>query len=105
MSLSPKHEEYAALPDHPYRDSAIFYGVLAAVVVVLSAISSTGLVKGAAIALAFWVAATGWSWWRFRVRIRRREDAAARAAAAERAAGEGAAAERAGVEGGDAGVR
>ncbi len=80
MSLSPRHEEHGAIPAHPYRDSAIFYGALAGAIVVLSAISSTGLAKGLAVGGAFWVAATAWSWWRFRVRIKRREKAEAAAA-------------------------
>jgi hypothetical protein len=79
MSLSPKHEEHGAIPAHPYRDSAIFYGALAAAIVVLSAISSTGLAKGLAVGGAFWVAATAWSWWRFRARIKRQEKAKAAA--------------------------
>ena len=83
MSLSPKHEAEASIPDHPYRDTALFYGVLAVVIVVLSAFTSTGLAKGLLVGAGFWLAATAWSWWRFRVRIRRRDAAAAAAAAAD----------------------
>ena len=81
MSLSPRHEEHASIPARPYRDSAIFYGILAAVIVGLAAISNSGLAKSVAVAAGFWVVATAWSWWRFRVRIKRRDAAAAAASA------------------------
>ncbi len=85
MTLSPRHEHATRpIPQHPYRSAAIFHGALALVIVVLSGVSSTGLAKGAAIALAYFVAATGWSWWRFRGRIRQR---AAAEAASERGEG------------------
>ncbi len=60
------------IPDHPFRDSAILYAVLAAVILVLTALTGGGAVRGAVIALAFFVLATGWSWWRFRQRIQGR---------------------------------
>ena len=54
---------------HPFRDTVIMYGVLAIVIVVVA--NFTGGDMGRAIlgAVAFFVAATGWSWWRFRRRV------------------------------------
>ena len=47
MSLSPKLEGRGGpIPDHPYRDSVLFHGVLALVIVVLSAFSSQGVARG-----------------------------------------------------------
>jgi hypothetical protein len=57
------------IPRHPFRDSAILYAVLAVIIVVVSVVTGGGLAKGFVIAVAFFVAATGWSWWRFRERI------------------------------------
>jgi membrane protein implicated in regulation of membrane protease activity len=60
------------LPKHPFRDSAIFYGVLAGIVVVVGALTSGDMVNAVAVALAFFVLATGYSWWRFRRRLEER---------------------------------
>jgi membrane protein implicated in regulation of membrane protease activity len=61
--------ERKALPRHPFRDSAIFYGVLAIVIVAVTLITGGGLAKGILIAVAFFVASTAWTWWRFRRRL------------------------------------
>jgi len=66
-------EPRAKLPRHPFRDSAILYGVLAVIIVVVSAVTGGGLARGIVIAVAFFVAATGWSWWRFRERLAEEE--------------------------------
>jgi hypothetical protein len=58
-----------ALPRHPFRDSAIFYGILAVVIVAVSLITGGGVAKGLVIGAGFFVASTGWSWWRFRQRL------------------------------------
>jgi hypothetical protein len=57
------------LPKHPFRDSAIFYAVLSLVIVLVAVFTGGGLVRGLLIAAAFFAAATGWSWWRFRDRL------------------------------------
>jgi hypothetical protein len=57
------------IPRHPFRDSAIVYGVLAVVIVVFSVVTGGGLARALLIAAAFFVVATGWSWWRFRQRL------------------------------------
>jgi hypothetical protein len=61
--------ERRRLPKHPFRDSAILYGVLAGIVVVVGGLTSGEMVSTIAIALAFFVLATGYSWWRFRRRL------------------------------------
>ena len=67
------------VPKRPFRDSAIFYGVLA-VLFVLVVWATGGAVLprwddqereigGLLIAMLFFVVATGYSWWRFQQRI------------------------------------
>ena len=56
----------------PYRDSAIVYGVLA-VVVVLIAIFTGGRVGWAVVlGIAAFLLAMGWTWWRLRQQAQRR---------------------------------
>jgi hypothetical protein len=62
------------LPRHPFRDSAILYAVLAVFIVAVSLLTGGGFGKGLAIAVGFFVVATGWSWWRFRQRLDERSD-------------------------------
>jgi asparagine N-glycosylation enzyme membrane subunit Stt3 len=62
-------QDRKAVPRHPFRNSAIFYAVLAVVIVAVSAITGGGLARGIVIALAFFVISTGWAWWRFRRRL------------------------------------
>ena len=57
------------LPKRPYRDSAIFYGVLAAIVVGVAYATAGALVRAVAFGVGFFVIATAWSWWRFRQRL------------------------------------
>ena len=56
---------------HPFRDSAIFYGVLAVVIVVVAALTGGNVTKGVVIGVVFFLAATGWSWWRYREQLDR----------------------------------
>ena len=67
------------LPKRPFRDSAIFYGVLS-ILFVLVVWATGGAVLprwddeqreigGLLIAIMFFLVATGYSWWRFRHRI------------------------------------
>jgi membrane protein implicated in regulation of membrane protease activity len=58
-----------ALPKRPFRDSAIFNAVLALIVVGVAWFTGGELPRAVIIALAFFVLATAWSWWRFRARI------------------------------------
>ena len=75
-----RHDE-RPLPAHPYRDSAVVYGVMAVILVVLAGVTGGSLVKATGAAIVFWFAACAWSWWKFRRRIRERELEAAAAAA------------------------
>lgn len=62
------------VPRHPYRDTAILYGVLAGIVVVFAA--ATGyhdLVKAVIVAVAVFVGATSYSWWYWYDRIKRQQ--------------------------------
>ena len=63
------HEEIIPVPKHPYRDSAIFYAVLALVVVGLALLTGGGVMRAIVIAVAFFVLATAWSWYRWRERL------------------------------------
>jgi Flp pilus assembly protein TadB len=60
------------VPRHPFRDSAILYAILSIVVVLFAYFTGGGLVRALLIAAAFFVVATGWSWWRFRERLEQR---------------------------------
>jgi Flp pilus assembly protein TadB len=60
------------LPKRPYRDTAIFYGVLAAIVVVVALVTGGSIGRALVIAVLFFGVATGWSWWRFRERLAQR---------------------------------
>ena len=58
------------VPKHPYRDTALVYGGLALLVVVLTVVTGGSLVRAIVVALFVYVAATLWSWriWRNRLR-------------------------------------
>ncbi len=61
------------LPAHPYRDSAIVYGILAAVVIGVTALTNGNLGAALIIAPLLFVVATAYSWWRLRQREREEE--------------------------------
>jgi hypothetical protein len=72
------------LPKRPFRDSAIFYGVLSILFVLIVWATGGALlprwddeqreIGGLPIAIAFFLVATGYSWWRFRQRIEEEEE-------------------------------
>jgi hypothetical protein len=65
------------LPSRPYRDSALLYAVMAVVVVLVAWATGGSLGRALLIAGLFFVAATAWTWSRFRTRLReeqRRKD-------------------------------
>jgi len=66
------------LPKRPYRDSAIFHGVLAATLLLVAWATAGDVAKAVVIAVLYFVVATSWAWWRFHQRIAR--EAATRAA-------------------------
>ncbi len=61
------------VPKHPYRDTAILYGVLAVLVVVIAYATGGDAVNAAITALFVFIVATLWSWrtWRNRLREER----------------------------------
>jgi hypothetical protein len=69
-------------PKHPYRDTLIVYGGLAILIVLVAWLSGGAVAKAAAIAVFFFVVASGWSLYRWRSRLRA-EAAARRANEAE----------------------
>jgi predicted phage tail protein len=61
------------LPRHPYRDSAIFYGVLSAILLGVTWWTGGGVWRAVPIAVGFFVLATGFAWLRFRRRLEERD--------------------------------
>jgi Flp pilus assembly protein TadB len=59
------------VPQRAFRDSAIFYAVLACAIVGFGVLTDNDLVQTIVIAVVFFVLATGYSWWRFRQRLAR----------------------------------
>ena len=58
------------IPAHPYRDSAVFYAILAGVFVGVTALTGGNVGNSVIIGAALFVVATTYSWWRWRERIR-----------------------------------
>ena len=61
------------LPRHPYRDSAIFYGVLSAILVGVTYATGGGVLRAVLVGAGFFVIATAFSWYRFRTKVAERE--------------------------------
>ena len=59
------------MPQGAFRNSAIFYAVLACAVVGFGILTGNDLTQTIIIAVVFFVIATGYSWWRFRQRLAR----------------------------------
>ncbi len=57
-----------ALTKHPYRHAAIAHGTLALVIAVLGWATSSHVARTLLMAVAYFVVATGWTWWRYRAR-------------------------------------
>jgi hypothetical protein len=64
------------VPRHPYRDTALVYAALAALIVVLAFATGGSVGKALVAAVLVFVAATLWSWraWRNRLRAQALED-------------------------------
>jgi hypothetical protein len=56
---------------HPYRDSALAYAGLGALVVAFAYLTGSGILKSFAGGTAAFVLATAWTWWRLRTREQR----------------------------------
>ncbi len=54
---------------HPYRDTALANCALTVLVVAIAVATGGGVVRSVLIAAGFFVAATAWSWWRWRERL------------------------------------
>jgi membrane protein implicated in regulation of membrane protease activity len=57
------------LPRHPYRNSVIFYFVLACLIVLAAWITGGGIPRALVVAVGFFVIATGYSVWKWRQRL------------------------------------
>jgi hypothetical protein len=62
--------EHRSLPKHPYRDTALVYGGMSSVVVVVALFTGGDAGKAVVIAALFFVVATLWSWRNLRNRMR-----------------------------------
>ena len=58
------------MPKRPYRDTALVYGGMALVVVVIAVLTGGNVVNAVVIALVFFIAATLWTWRTWRNRLR-----------------------------------
>jgi membrane protein implicated in regulation of membrane protease activity len=69
-------DRHARFPKNPYRDSALVYGALAVLVVLIALATGGGLARALITASIVFVVATLWSWrtWRNRVRDRGHEE-------------------------------
>jgi nicotinamide riboside transporter PnuC len=65
------------LPKHPYRDSALVYGVLAILVVVIAFATGGGVLRAIVYAVVVFLVATAWTWrsWRNQEREERMREA------------------------------
>ena len=55
----------------PMRDGLIIFGVLAILIVVIAMLTGGDLARALVAAVAFFVAANAWTWWRVRRRAER----------------------------------
>jgi membrane protein implicated in regulation of membrane protease activity len=62
-----------AVPRRPYRDSIVLYGALAILLVAVAAATGGSVLRAVVIGVLFFVAATAWSWRRWRERLREEE--------------------------------
>ena len=59
---------------NPYRASALFHAGLAVVILVFAGLTGGDLTRALAFAALYFVAATAWTWFRFRQRESRAKD-------------------------------
>jgi positive regulator of sigma E activity len=61
-------------PKHPYRDTVLVYAGFAIVLVIVAWLTGGGVARAAAVAVIFFVVATGWTIFRFHSKLRERAD-------------------------------
>jgi len=59
-----------SLPRRPYRDSVVLYAAMAVLIVVFAAVTGGSIVRAIVIGAFVFLAATAWSWRRWRERSR-----------------------------------
>ena len=69
---APPTKRRATPSKHPYRDSAIAYGVLGTVVVLIAWLTGSGPARSLVGGVGAFVLATAYTWWRMRARERDR---------------------------------
>jgi nicotinamide riboside transporter PnuC len=67
-------EKRPPLPKRPFRDSAIFYAVITLVFVVLVFATGGDMSVAIPVALACFVVATGYAWWKFKQRLEQEQE-------------------------------
>jgi len=60
------------IPAHPYRDTALVYGIMSLLLVVIAWLTGGDALRAILVAAVFFLVATTWSWWKFRGRIKER---------------------------------
>jgi hypothetical protein len=58
-----------SLPEHPFRDSALVNAGLSAALLGVAWVTGGELLRAVVVAIAFFLVATGWNWWRFRQKL------------------------------------
>ena len=67
-------DETETFHGHPYRDVAIIYGCLSVLILVLGAATGRSLWKTVLVAVLVFAAATLYSWWRVREKLRKQAE-------------------------------
>ncbi len=62
---------------HPYRDTALAYGVIAVLLVVIASLTGGDALRATLVAAVSFLVATVWTWWRFNGRIKGHDEAPA----------------------------
>jgi hypothetical protein len=74
-----KRRDDRPIPAHPYRDTALVYGIMSLLLVVIAWLTGGDAIRAILVAAVFFLVATAWSWWKFRRRIEERNAAKASA--------------------------
>jgi len=75
-----KRRDERPIPAHPYRDTALVYGIMALLLIIVASLTGGDRIRAVLAAVVFFVVATAWTSWKFRGRIRERDRATAAAA-------------------------